>query len=88
MRKTNILRREARVAFSRRAQPAWFRILKWTIVIALGVMFWRAPLFWVCLVAAFVLSLALHLFWRWKTKGWTKPWGGWNDLETANKDRS
>jgi hypothetical protein len=27
-----IIRREARVAFSRRAQPLWFRILKWAIL--------------------------------------------------------
>jgi len=82
------LRREARVAFSRRAQPAWFRILKWALVLALGALFWRSPLFWACLLAAFVLSLAAHLFWRSKTRGWTQPWGGWNDVETANNDRA
>jgi len=80
------IRREARVAFSRRAQPLWFRILKWTILVALGVTFWRVPLFWVCLVAALILSLALHLFWRWRTKGWTQSWGGWSDVETADKE--
>jgi hypothetical protein len=86
MPSSSTFRREARVAFSQRAQPLWFRILKWAILIALGVTFWRAPLFWVCLLAAFVLSLALHYFWRWKTKGWTQPRGGWSDVETADKD--
>ena len=80
------LQREVRVALSRRGQPVWFRILKWAILIALGVVFWRSALFWICLAAAFVLGLALHLFWRWKTKGWTQPWGGWNDVDTANQE--
>jgi hypothetical protein len=30
--------------------------------------------------------LTLHFIWRWKTKGWTQPWGGWNDLEAGNKE--
>jgi len=27
---------EARVAFSRKAQPIWFRVLKWAIAIGVG----------------------------------------------------
>jgi hypothetical protein len=42
-----MLKREMRVAFSRKAQPIWFRVVKW------------------------------------KTKGWTQPWGGWNDLDAG-----
>ena len=85
MARSSIIRREARRSLP--ARPTlWFRILKWAILIVVGVTFWRAPLFWVCLLAALVLSLALHLFWRWKTKGWTQPWGGWSDVETADND--
>jgi hypothetical protein len=80
------VRREVRVALSRRAQPIWFRILKWVILIVVGVMLWRTPYFWFCLLGALVLSLTLHFTWRWKTKGWTQPWGGWDDVETADKD--
>jgi hypothetical protein len=40
------LKREMRVAFSRRAQPVWFRILKWAIAITATVLFWRRPYFW------------------------------------------
>ena len=32
---------EARVAFSRKAQPIWFRVLKWAIAIGVGWYFWR-----------------------------------------------
>ena len=73
-------KREARVALSLKAQPVWFRVTKWLVAIAAGVWLWRTPYFWACAIAALVLSLSLHLFWRWKTKGWTRPWGGWNDL--------
>jgi hypothetical protein len=77
------LKREARVAFSRRAQPVWFRVVKWVLLIALAATFWRSPVFWWGLLVAFVLALALHLVWRWKTKGWTQPWGGWDDVDAA-----
>ena len=81
-----VLKREARVAFSRRAQPMWFRVLKWAIVVALGAMLWRKPYFWWLILGSLGLAVTLHLIWRWKTKGWTRPWGGWNDVETADKD--
>ena len=38
-------------------------------------------------IVALVFSLALHFFWRWKTKGWTQPWGGWDDVDTANREK-
>ena len=38
-----VLEREARVAFSRRAQPVWFRVLKWVILIGVSVTLWRTP---------------------------------------------
>jgi hypothetical protein len=28
-------------------------------------------------------SIMIHLVYRWKTHGWTRPWGGWSDLEAA-----
>jgi hypothetical protein len=80
------LKREMRVALSRRAQPVWFRVLKWVIIVGVTILFWRQPRFWLWMLVALCLSLTLHFVWRWKTKGWTQPWGGWNDLETADKD--
>jgi hypothetical protein len=78
------VKRELRVALSRRAQPAWFRISKWVIAIALIAAFRRSPYLWWWILGALGLSVLLHLFWRWKTKGWTQPWGGWSDTETAD----
>ena len=77
------LKREARVALSRRAQPVWFRILKWTVVIGACAILWRSPFFWLWILGGLALGIAVHLVWRWKTKGWTQPWGGWDDVETA-----
>jgi hypothetical protein len=82
---SNVLKREVRVAFSRRAQPIWFRVLKWAIAIPIGVLLWRTPYFWWITGGALAVSLSLHLVWRWKTKGWTQPWGGWNDVEAARR---
>jgi len=77
-----------RVALSRRAQPVWFRVLKWVIAVGVSVLLWRGAYFWFWILGALVVGLTVHLFWRWKTKGWTQPWGGWDDLETADKDRN
>jgi hypothetical protein len=79
----SVLKREMRVAFSRRAQPVWFRVSKWVVLVGVGAIFWRKPYFWLWVFAAFVLGLTVHFFWRWKTKGWSEPWGGWDDVETA-----
>jgi hypothetical protein len=77
----DVLQREVQVATSPRAQPVWFRVLKWVVVVTLVVRYWSHPYFWRVLIAAFALSLALHFTWRWKTHGWTRPWGGWNDVQ-------
>ena len=81
-----VLKREIRVALSRRAQAVWFRVLKWVIALGVGVLFWGQPYFWLWILAALSLALTVHFIWRWKTKGWTQPWGGWDDLEAADKD--
>jgi hypothetical protein len=78
------LKREARVALSTRAQPAVFRILKWVIAVAVSTLLWRTPYFWWWIAGAIGLGVTVHFIWRWKTKGWTQPWGGWNDVDAAN----
>jgi hypothetical protein len=81
------LAREARVAFSRRAQPHWFRVVKWIVIIAVVRYLWDRPSFWWRIGGATVLAMALHLLWRVKTRAWTQPWGGWNDVDTAQRRR-
>ena len=74
---------ELRVALSRTAQPTWVRILKWTVIVSAVVYFRRAPYFWWCVGGISVLAVSLHLLWRTKTRRWTQPWRGWNDVATA-----
>ncbi len=81
-----VLKREIRVAFSLRAQPVWFRVLKWVIAVGVSVRLWSTTYFWMWILGALGLSLTVHFIWRWKTKGWKQSWAGWDDLEAANKD--
>ena len=74
------LRREFRVAFSRRAQPVWFRIVKWSCILAGIAWFHDRRWFWWTLASLAVAGTLLHFFYRWKTRTWTRVWGGWNDL--------
>jgi hypothetical protein len=82
----NSARRELRVAFSRKAQPVWFRVVKWLLFIGISVLLWSTPYFWWWILGMSGLSLSVHFIWRWKTKGWTRSWGGWKDVEAARQD--
>jgi len=76
-------RRELRVAFSRRAQPVWFRIVKWTCILTGAALYHDTRWFWWCLAGLAAAGTLVHLLYRSKTRTWTRPWGGWNDLEAA-----
>jgi hypothetical protein len=78
---------EVAVATSRRAQPAWFRVLKWVVIVGAVWYFRRSAYLWWGLGVAFAFSIGLHLMWRIKTKRWTQPWGGWDDVETSARAR-
>jgi hypothetical protein len=77
---------ELRVALSPTAQPVWVRILKWTVIVSAVVYFWRAAQFWWWVAGVVGLAASLHLLWRIKTRRWTQPWGGWNDLAATRPD--
>ena len=80
-----IIALELRVALSRTAQPVWFRVLKWIVIVSAVAYYWRAPGFWWWVAGLFGLAVGLHLLWRTKTKRWTQPWGGWNDLAAIRR---
>jgi hypothetical protein len=77
------LRREARVAFSLKAQPLWFRILKWTCIVTGVALFHDRAWFWWTFAGLAAAGTCVHLLYRWKTGAWTCAWGGWNDLEAG-----
>ena len=71
------IRRELEVAFSKHAQPIWFRILKYLILGTLLYFLWNSKWLWLIMSLLLVLGLALHFWYRYKTMGWTKDYGGW-----------
>jgi hypothetical protein len=79
----NVIRRELRVAFSKRAQPPLFRVIKWVVFVASAVLVSGSRFFRYWVFGLPLLGLAIHFVYRWKTHGWTRPWGGWSDLEAG-----
>ena len=70
-------RREPEVAFSRDAQPLWFRVAKWVIFIAVSKRLRGTRWFRVWTLGVVLAGLTLHFIYRWKGRGWTEPWDGW-----------
>ena len=77
----NAIRRELQVACSTRHQPVWVRLVKWILIMTAIVTMRNKPYFWTLAGVTTVLALALHFFYRWKTRSWTLAWGGWNDVQ-------
>lgn len=75
---SKIVKRELEVAFSKHAQPVWFRILKYILLGTALYLFWGNRLLWIILGVVFVFGMALHFWYRYKTKGWTQSYGLWN----------
>ncbi len=79
------IRREIRVVLSRNRSPLPSRIAK-LVLFALvtrglyGMRWFRAWVFGLP-----VAGLATHLPYRRKTRGWTRPWGGWREVEAARQ---
>jgi len=71
-------RREWEVAFSKHAQPVWFRIVKYIVLAGLFYFLWGRPALWITLLAVLTVGLGLHFWYRHKTAGWTKSYGLWN----------
>jgi hypothetical protein len=77
--------REIRVVLSRNRSPIHLRIAK-LVLFALvtrglyGTRWFRAWVFGLP-----VAGLATHLLYRHMTRGWTRPWGGWRDMEAARQ---
>jgi hypothetical protein len=77
------MRRELRVALSRHAQPIWFRVVKWMCILIGVALFHDRNWFWWTIAGLTAAAISLHLVYRWRTKVWTRAWGGWNDLEAG-----
>jgi hypothetical protein len=80
------IRREWRVAVSRNPQPSWLRVLKWLIIIAVCLALWPTAHLWWWIGGATITGLGGHLFYRWKTHGWTRGWGGWDHAAEIDRE--
>jgi hypothetical protein len=77
------LRRELRVVASGNRSPIPMRIAKWVLFLSVarrlgGTRWFRAWTFGLP-----IAGLATHLLYRRMTHGWTRPWGGWKDVEAV-----
>lgn len=77
MPRKQIIKRELEVAFSKHAQPVWFRIVKYIVILSFMYFFWGTDFLWISFSIFLVLALALHFWYRYKTEGWTKSYGMW-----------
>ncbi len=75
------IRKELRVAFSKDAQPIWFRIAKWVIFLAVSRRLYGTKWFRGWISGGLIAGFTVHFVYRWKTRGWTRPWGGWDDVK-------
>ena len=69
----NAIRRELRVAFSKKAQPPLFRVIKWVVFMAGTALISRTGFFRYWVIGLPLLSIMVHFVYRWKTHGWTRP---------------
>lgn len=79
------IKREIEVAFSKHAQPAWFRIVKYILLITFLYFFWDSKLFWIIFAFFLVAAMVLHFWYRYKTKAWTKSYGLWDYEKNKSK---
>ena len=79
------VRRELEVAFSKHAQPVWFRIVKYMVLGLTCFFFWDAEGFWIVVLVLFIIAMALHFWYRHKTSGWTKSYGMWDYEKNRSK---
>ena len=75
------IKRELRVIRNNNGSPVLQRIIKWAIFLSVarklrGTRWFRAWAFGLP-----IMGIAVHIFYRHKTDAWTKPWGGFKDVQ-------
>jgi hypothetical protein len=72
------IKRELEVAFSKHAQPVWFRIAQYVLLALSLYFFWESGKFWIILLVLLAAAMMLHFWYRYKTQGWTRSYGLWD----------
>ncbi len=79
----DLIRAELGVMFSKRHQPIPVRVAKWAVFLAVARGLHGTRWFLAWAFGLPTMGLGARLFYRHMTRGWTEPWGGWNDVEAA-----
>jgi hypothetical protein len=82
------VQKELRVVSSRNRSPLSLRIAKWALFLVITRRLYGTRWYWVWVFGLPLAGLATHLLYRRKTHGWTRPWGGWKDVEAANPTKT
>lgn len=69
------LKRELEVAFSKHAQPVWFRIVKYMVIVTLLYFLWGSRWLWITFLILLGPAVALHLWYRHKTRAGQRATG-------------
>jgi hypothetical protein len=80
------IKREWEVAITENTQPRWLRIFKYVLLGGLIYFLRESDWLWTVLITLFVVSLAIHFWFRYKTHGWTKSYGPWKHTKISNDD--
>jgi polyferredoxin len=56
-------------------------------ILCIGVAFALAGsgFFWYWVAGLPVIGTLVHFLYRWRTRGWRRPWGGWHDVDAGRK---
>jgi len=79
------IKRELRIALSKRTQPTWVRVTKWAVFLGIAAVLYGSDFFLYWVIGLPLVGMLTHFLYRWKTQGWTRPWGGWNDVDAGSK---
>ncbi len=80
--------KELRVVSSRNRSPLPLRIVKWALFLVITRWLYGSRWFRLWVFGPPLAGLATHLLYRRMTRSWTRPWGGWKDLEAANPKKT
>jgi len=78
------VKRELRVMFSKNHQPIPLRIAKWAVILKVARRLYGTKWFWAWIFGLPLAGVTTHLLYRHKTRVWTRPWGGWRDVEVRS----
>jgi hypothetical protein len=69
--------------FSRKRSPLPLRLAKWIVFLGIARRLYGTRWFKIWVLGLPLAGVATHLLYRHGTRAWTRPWGGWKDIESA-----